>query len=67
MKKHGIKQCLSLLTMFVVTMFFFSCNALNSIPLKCVSMNNPECEIRSEIIDIKSNEPTFYLYSIKVN
>ena len=53
--------------MFVVTMFFFSCNALNSIPLKCVSMNNPECEIRSEIIDVKSNEPTFYLYSIKVN
>ena len=53
--------------MFVVTVFFFSCNALNSIPLKRVSMNNPECEIRSEIIDIKSNEPTFYLYSNKVN
>ena len=36
--------------MFVVTMSFFSCNALNSItwnaiPLKCVSVNNQECRI----------------------
>ena len=58
--------------MFVVTMSFFSCNALNaiplnSIPLKCVSMNNQECRIRPEIININSNEPTFYPYSIKVN
>ena len=38
------------------------CNAL-----KCVSVNNPECKIWSEIIDINSNEPTFYPYSIGVN
>ena len=58
-------------------MSFFSCNALNAVPLntiplnaispKCVSMNNQECRIRPEIINIKSNEPTFYPYSIKVN
>ena len=30
-------------------------------------MNNKECNIRPEIININSNEPTFYLYSIKVN
>ena len=30
-------------------------------------MINQECKIRSEIIDINSNEPTFYPYSIKVN
>ena len=48
-------------------MSFFSCNALNTIPLKCVPMNNKECKIRPEIINIKSNEPTFYPYSIKVN
>ena len=53
--------------MFVVTMSFFSCNALNAIPLKCVSMNNQECRIRPEIININSNEPTFYPCSIKVN
>ena len=50
--------------MFVVTMFFFSCTALNAIPLNAVplksfSVNNQECKIRSEIIDINSNELTF--------
>ena len=52
---------------FVVIMCFFSCNALNAIPLKFVSMNNKECKIRPEIININSNEPTLYPYSIKVN
>ena len=62
---------------FVVTTSFFSCNelnaiplnaiSLNAVPLKCVSMNNQECRIRPEIININSNEPTFYLYSIEIN
>ena len=43
-------------------MTFFSCNAL-----KYVSMSNQECKIRPEIINIKSNEPLFYPYSILVN
>ena len=30
-------------------------------------LNNQECRIRSEIININSNEPTFYPCSIKVN
>ena len=30
-------------------------------------MNNQEYKIRPEIIDINSNEPTFYPYSIEVN
>ena len=53
--------------MFVGTMSFFSCNALNAIPLKRVSMNNQECRIRPKIISINSNEPTFYSHSIEVN
>ena len=40
---------------------------MNAMQLKCVSMNNKECNIRPEIININSNEPTFYPYSIKVN
>ena len=48
-------------------MTFFSYNVLNVTPLKCVSMNNQECKIRSEIIDINSNESLFYPYSIEVN
>ena len=47
---------------FFTAMACPGCNAL-----KCVSVNNSECKIWSEIIDINSNEPTFYPYSIGVN
>ena len=40
----------------------FSCNALN-----CVSVNNQECKVRPEIININSNEPSFYPYSVKIS
>ena len=30
-------------------------------------MNNQECKIRSEIINVNTNEPMFYLYSVKIN
>ena len=30
-------------------------------------MNNQECKIRREIININANEPVFYHYSIKIN
>ena len=43
-------------------MSFFSYNAL-----KCVSMNNQECQVRPEIININSNEPLFYPYSVKIS
>ena len=52
---------------FVVAMKFFGCNLLNANRLKCVSMNNQECKIRPQIININSNEPSFYLYSVKMN
>ena len=46
---------------------FFSYNVLNVNSLECVSMNNQECKIRTEIIHLKTNEPMFYPYSIKIN
>ena len=45
-------------------MTFFSCNVLNTNALKCLSMINQE---NREIINVNSNEPSFYLYNIKVN
>ena len=42
-------------------MAFFRCNAL-----KCVSMNNQECKIRS-LINVNSNECSFYPYNVEVN
>ena len=35
--------------------------------LNCVSMNNQECKVRPKIVDINSNNPLFYPFSIKVN
>ena len=52
---------------FVVAMSVFSCNALKAIPLKYVSINNQECRTRPEVMNINSNEPLFYPYSILVN
>ena len=51
---------------FVVAMTFLNFNLSNVNSLKCVSMNNQECKIRSEIINVNTNEPMFYPY-IKIN
>ena len=48
-------------------MTFFSCNVLNVNSLECVSMNNQECKIRPEIINVNTNETVFYPYSITIN
>ena len=50
---------------FAVITTFFNLLYVNS--LECVSMNNQECKARPKIIDVNSNEPVFYPYSIKVN
>ena len=46
-------------------MFFGSLSSINS--LECVSMNNQECKVRPEIVNIDSNDPIFYSFSIKIN
>ena len=35
--------------------------------LDCFSMNNQKCKVRPKIVDINSNNPMFYPFSIKVN
>ena len=50
--------------MFVAAMTFLV-PSVNS--LECVSMNNQECKVRTKIIDVNTNEPIFYPYSIKIN
>ena len=46
--------------LFVVAMTFFSCNGL-----ECVSRINQERQVRLEILNINSNESSFYPYTIK--
>ena len=50
---------------FVSTLMFFG-SLSNVNPLECVSMKNQECKIRPEIVDVNSNNPIFYTFSIKV-
>ena len=45
---------------FVAATSFFSCNVL-----ECVSMSDQKRKLRPEIINIKSNESSFYPYSVK--
>ena len=54
---------------FIKKMFFVVIGfiMLNTIPLKYVSMNNQEYKVRPAIINVNSNEPLFYPYSIANN
>ena len=51
---------------FVSTMIFFG-SLSNVNPLECVSLKNQEYKVRPEIVNISSNNPIFYLFSIKTN
>ena len=35
--------------------------------LDCVSINNQKCKVRPEIVDVSSNNPIFYPFSVKIN
>ena len=51
--------------MFGVAISFFNGITLSATPLKCVSMSNQECKVRSEIINIISKEPVFFTLVLK--
>ena len=42
-------------------------NALSATLLNCISMKNQECKVRPEIINVNSNEPVFYPFSVKTS
>ena len=42
-------------------------NSFNAIPLSCISMKNKKCKSRPEIVNVNSNEPVFYSFSIKTS
>ena len=52
-----IKKCL-----FAVSTFLTSVNSLS-----CISMANKECKVRPELVNVNSNEPVFYPFSIKTS
>ena len=46
---------------------FINATPLNAIPLNCISMKNQECKTRLQVINVNSNNPIFYPFSIKIN
>ena len=44
-----------------------STTSLNATPLSCISMSNQACKARPDIINVSSNNPVFYLFSIKTS
>ena len=56
---------------FIETIFSTGLVSLSSLvsttPLSSISMNNQEYKVRPEIINVNSNEPVFYPFSIKTS
>ena len=54
---------------FVKKVFVLGLTVLSNITnaLDCISMKNQECKIRPEIININSNNPIFYPFSLTIN
>ena len=52
---------------FIGLAFLTSVNSLNTIPLSCISMNNQECKVRSQIVNVNGDDPVFFPFSIKTS
>ena len=59
MKKLGFVKQVFLVGLTILSSF------ANASSLSCVSMNNQVCKARPEIINVNSNNPLFYPFSIK--
>ena len=56
---------------FIKKLFYigslFLTSLVNTTFLNCISMKNQECKVRPGIINVNSNKPVFYPFSIKTN
>ena len=53
-----VKKCF-----FIGSLFLSNLVSANS--LSCISMNNQPCKARPQIVNVNSNNPIFYPFSIK--
>ena len=56
---------------FIKKVFYIGSSFLSGLvsatSLSCISMNNQKCKVRPETINVNSNEPVYYLFSIKTS
>ena len=45
----------------------FLSSLMSTTSSSCISMNNQACKVRPEIVNVNSNEPVFYTFSIKTS
>ena len=55
-----IKKCF-----FRGLVFLSTLTSLNT--LSCISMNNQKCKLRPEIVNVNSDDPVFYSFSVKTS
>ena len=55
----------SFVKVFVLGLTVLSSSIIGA--LNCVLMNNQECKVRHIIVDVSSNNPIFYPFSVKIN
>ena len=53
-------------TIFLTRLAFLS-SLVSTTPLSCILLNNQACKVRQEIINVNSNKPVFYPFSIKAS
>ena len=39
---------------------FTKAYSLNAVPLSCISLRNPECKTRSQVVNVNGGEPVFF-------
>ena len=54
---------------FVKKVFFVGLTILSNFAnaLNCISMKDQECKTRPQVIDINTNNPIFFPFSVKIN
>ena len=56
---------------FIKKAFFLGSTILSNFTnvksLSCISMNNQECKTRPQVVNVNSNNPIFYPFSIKIS
>ena len=52
---------------FVSATMFFGCNLSSVNLLECVLMNNQECKVRPETVNVNRKEPVFFPFTIRAS
>ena len=52
---------------FAILTILPSVNLLTITPLRCVLVTTQECKVRPQIVNVNSDEPVFYPFSIKTS